>query len=174
MRSANGRNNTPGRDIEWYGLNVPGGQLLEFSGYTGAMGQQAPLEWFDWLCTGFSLLCDHDGSAFAISQERGDRRRLIHFQWILRLITTTAMIERLRRFIRNSINILPGSNLRCKIQVQQFNTQTWSYMLGYLQKDAGQLHYRFSKFGVTDHEAQQGKIEYDMVGLRRATMYMQI
>ena len=168
-RSANGRNGTHGRDIVWYGIDVPGGTILEFSGYCGAQGHHAPLRWFDWLEECFTSLCDHDGSAFALGQERGDRRRLLHFQWILRIITTEANIERLRRHIRNALHIVPGANMRCKISIKLFNNQSWNYMLGYCQKDSGQAHYRFAKYGVTNQETEQGRQEYASVIMEEAT-----
>ena len=159
-RAANGRNGAPGRNLPFYGLDVPNASLIELSGYCGGCGHHAPLAWFNWLVNCFTGLCDHDGSAFAIGQERGDRRRLIHFQWMLRLVTSLDKIERLRRHIRDHLNIPAGGNMKCKIQIKPFRNQSWSYMLGYCQKDSNETHYRFAKFGVTDQEAEQGRQDY--------------
>ena len=147
----------------FYGPEVADASMMEWSIYVGAMGSHAPLRWWPLLIACLTALCDHDGSAAAMGCERGDKRRLIHFQITLRLLMIEANKELLRRFIRAALNILPGSNIRVKIGLKLFTGQTWSYMLGYCQKDRGQSHFRFWSINVSDRELEVGDRTYKRV-----------
>ena len=148
----------------FFGPDVPNGAMMEISMYVGALGHHAPQAWYGFLITALTLLCDHDGSAAAMSKERGDRRRLLHYQIVLRIITLEIHKESLRKFIKSKLNILPGGNVRCKIGITFFKDgQTWPYMLGYVQKDRGQPHYGLWTKDVTNQELIDGRQQYDLV-----------
>ena len=129
----------------------------------------------DRIAAGLTVICDHEGSAWAMGQERGDQRQHQHCQFIIRLVTTVQFMAKLRHYIRRCIGVLHGDNQRCKVSVQLFSNQSWSRMLGYCQKDQGQPHYRFAKYGVSDDEAAAGIDQYQSVpryaGLTRAQQH---
>ena len=150
----------------FYGPDTPNGTMLEISIYVGALGHHAPLAWWGFLISALTALCNHPGSAAAMSKERGDRRRLLHYQIVLRIITVEMHKESLRKFIKQKLNILPNGNVRCKIGLTFFKDgQTWPYMLGYVQKDEGQPHYELWTKEVTQAELSNGHQQYQLVSL---------
>ena len=92
--------------------------MLEISMYVGALGHHAPLAWWGFLISALTALCNHPGSAAAMSKERGDRRRLLHYQIVLRIITVEMHKESLRKFIKQKLNILPNGNVRLRARAQ--------------------------------------------------------
>ena len=150
----------------FFGPDTPNGTMLEISIYVGALGHHAPLAWWGFLISALTALCNHRGSAAAMSKERGDRRRLLHYQIVLRIITLEMYKELLRKFIKQRLNILPNGNVRCKIGISYFKDgQTWPYMLGYVQKDQGQPHYELWTKEVTGAELINGRQQYELVSL---------
>ena len=162
-------------DTSWFGPNVPDGSLNEYSIYVGAMGQHAPLRWMGFLQGALEKICNHEGSAAAMGQERGDKKRLIHYQIVLRLVCQSGQSthEKIRLFLRKHLGILPGGNVKVKIGVTQFGVnQSWLYMLGYVQKDSAQTHYKFWSMNVDPADCERGKAEYKSVSVRNRTQYL--
>ena len=154
---------TSGGTDGFFGVDCVNGAMTEISWYVGGMGQHAPIRWFTNLITAFTLICNHEGSATVMSMERGDRRKLLHIQGVSRFITSETYKEQFKNFIRRHLGILTGGNIRCKIGIRYFSGQSWEYMLGYVQKDEGQPHYRLWSVGVTPAEMRKGRDNYSLV-----------
>ena len=60
-------------------------------------------------------------------------------------------------------NLHVGEHEVVKIGLKLFTGQTWSYMLGYCQKDRGQSHFRFWSINVSDRELEVGDRTYKRV-----------
>ena len=147
----------------FFGPECQNRSLIEISWYCGAMGQHAPIRWFLNLIVCFTAICNHAGSATAMSIERGDRKQLQHIQGVSRFITSEAYKDQFRAFMKRHLGILTGGNIRCKIGINYFSGQTWENMLGYVQKDEGKPHYRFWSIGVTEAERRAGVASYQLV-----------
>lgn len=162
-REAPQRPSTSGGTDGFFGPDCVNGAMTEVSWYVGGMGQHAPIRWFTNLIAAFTTICSHEGSATAMSMERGDRRKLLHIQGVSRFITSETYKEQFKNFIRRHLGILTGGNIRCKIGIRYFSGQSWEYMLGYVQKDEGQPHYRLWSTGVTPAEMRKGRDNYSLV-----------
>ena len=149
----------------FFGENCVNGVMLELSGYVGAMGHHAPLIWWKYLITTLTALCVGDNTAAAMSKERGDRKRLLHYQFIARIITTEFNLEKVRTFIRQGLHILPNSGTRCKISVRPFGgSQTWAYMLGYVQKDRDRAKNSRRRISLSNSKSSSSKPSIPLSG----------
>jgi hypothetical protein len=137
--------NSRGTNLELFGENVPNHSLLEISWYIVAMGTNAPLAWFDLICTAWEnaiIKCGSPSSQVMMSYGRGERKEYGHLQGITRIMAHVSLKDRIRKWMRASL-LLGTSQYRVKVGLTFFTGQDWTYMGGYIQKDSGKPHYRF-------------------------------
>jgi len=137
--------NSRGTNLELFGPDVPNHSLLEISLYIVAMGTNAPLAWFDLICTAWENViakCGSPSSQVMMSYERGERKEYGHFQGITRIMTHVSLKDRIRKWMRAAL-LLGTSQYRAKIGLAFFTGQDWTYLGGYIQKDQGKPNYRF-------------------------------
>ena len=137
--------NSRGTNLELFGVDVPNHSLLEISWYIVAMGTNAPLAWFDLICTAWEnaiIKCGSPSSQVMMSYERGERKEYGHLQGITRIMTHVSLKDRIRKWMRAAL-LLGTSQYRAKVGLTFFTGQDWTYMGGYIQKDQGKPHYRF-------------------------------
>ncbi|KAF6258163.1 hypothetical protein COO60DRAFT_1519895, partial [Scenedesmus sp. NREL 46B-D3] len=106
-----------------------------------------------------TYLAAHDMKG-AASLERGGKKGILHIQAVVECtVPCTAEGETaFRAHFKSFCGITAGAKLTFKPFAAG---QTISHMLGYLQKDEGQEHYRLVTYNVTVAELQEGKEHYN-------------
>lgn len=99
--------------------------------------------------------------AGAFALEAGGRQQRLHVQGVmrLRLETTTLAISVLKEDIKRFVPIQRGSGGTVAVNPLQ-EGQTWTYMLGYVQKDEGTAHYRLEVHQVSQEDLRAGVVAY--------------
>jgi len=109
------------------------------------MGTNAPIIWFDLICTAWEnaiIKCGSPSSQVMMSSyERGERKEYGHLQGTTLIMTHISLKDRIRKWMR-SVLLLGTSQYRAKVGLAFFAGQDWTYMGGYIQKDQGKPHYR--------------------------------
>ena len=148
------------------GEHIPNAALVEISGYVSGVGRHAPYSWWRWLKAAFEQICSaHADHACAVGYEKGERNGHLHYQFVLRIYTEFEIYKtKIVNFIKRHLGILPGGGQKCRVQMELFRGQEWSFMLGYVQKDEGRTHYRFwCTSNITSAELEAGKKHYKAV-----------
>ena len=76
-----------------------------------------------------------------VSYERSERKEYGHLQGTTRVLTHISLKERIRKWMRSAL-LVGTSQYRVNVGFTCFTGQDWTYMGGYVQKDAGKPHYR--------------------------------
>ena len=98
--------NSRGTTLGLFGADVPNHSLLEISWYIVAMGTNAPLAWFDLICTAWENAIVKGGSPSSqvmMSYERGERKEYGHLQGTTRIMTYVSLKDRIRKWMRAAL-----------------------------------------------------------------------
>ncbi|KAK9832011.1 hypothetical protein WJX84_000553, partial [Apatococcus fuscideae] len=125
-------------------------------------GGDVPSGWADRAASWGVSFCEK----YAMSFELGGRIRRLHLQGCIQIRSNRdeAYAAVLVKHLKTYIPILPGAGGTVSF-VPFGDTQTWSGMLGYVQKDAGQGHYELRTHAISDAELAEGRMTYNTLRL---------
>lgn len=136
--------------------------LSQWSITVSARRGNVPGSWFDEFKTFMETLGVHGG---AVALEMGRNESKLHLQAVMRLHwpTTDEWANHLKKLLRGALlgaNV-PGASI---MSVSPFKReQRWGPMLGYVQKDRKQPHYKIRAVNVTQEELNSGVREWEAV-----------
>ncbi len=147
------------------GFNPTNGNVLQQHGWSltiGAQSEDVPTVWL----TRIENYFVHYGLRGAAALERGDRNQKLHIQAVVEVTSGTdqAAQNAFKKHFKDHIPITPSD--RSKLTFKPLaEGQNFVHMLGYVQKDADQPHYRLVSNEVTAAELAEGRQCYaDVAG----------
>lgn len=140
--------------------NDPTAPLSQWSLSISGNGTNVPVIWLD---RTYQWMQQHDMRG-AATLERGTKKHRLHIQGVFETHAVINSVRQLSASLRAFIPITAAD--AAKIILKPLNgQQSWTHMIGYIQKDVGQSHYRMVHHQLTHEELEAGTAAYAEVSM---------